>query len=60
MSLHAPFDGLRNELMPINRVYAIEELMKSIDAYSSKVNKKVMIEYVMLSELNAPTACVKT
>ena len=57
MSLHAPFDGLRNELMPINRVYAIEELMKSIDAYSSKVNKKVMIEYVMLSEINDTPEC---
>lgn len=57
VSLHAPFDGLRNELMPINRIYAIDELMKSIDAYTSKVNKKVMIEYVMLSGVNDTPEC---
>lgn len=57
VSLHATSDRLRNELMPVNRSYPVDELMKSVDSYISKARKKVMIEYVMLSGINDTPEC---
>jgi len=52
ISLHAPNNELRNQLMPINRRYPVEELMTAVKAYIAKTNKKVMLEYVMLDGIN--------
>ncbi|MFZ9039386.1 MAG: 23S rRNA (adenine(2503)-C(2))-methyltransferase RlmN, partial [Gammaproteobacteria bacterium] len=53
VSLHAPNDRLRNQLVPINRKYPIEELMQAcrsyIDGYRSR---KITFEYVMLEGVN--------
>lgn len=52
ISLHASNDSLRNKLMPINKVYPIKELIKSIDYYIEKTNRKVTIEYILLEGIN--------
>ena len=54
LSLHAPNNELRNELVPINRKYPIEVLLPAVKQYisNSKANKKVTIEYVMLKGVN--------
>ena len=52
ISLHAPNDILRSKLMPINKVYSIEELIKSIKYYLSKTNRRVTFEYIMLDKVN--------
>lgn len=52
ISLHAPNDELRNRLMPINKVYSITKLMNEIKRYLSKTNRRVMIEYIMLKDVN--------
>lgn len=55
ISLHAPNDRLRDEIVPINKKYNIEMLMDSVNRYLkvSKANHgKVTIEYVMLSHVN--------
>lgn len=52
ISLHAPVNGLRSILMPINRTYPLEQLMPALDAYVAKTNRKLMIEYLMLGGLN--------
>ncbi len=52
ISLHAPNNLIRDELMPINKVYNIESLIKSIDEYIKKTNRRVTIEYVMLNNVN--------
>lgn len=52
ISLHAPVNGLRSTLMPINRTYPLEQLMPALDAYVAKTNRKLMIEYLMLGGLN--------
>ena len=57
VSLHAPDDDLRSKIMPINRVYPVNELMKAIDAYTAAVNKKVFLEYVMIKEVNDTAKC---
>lgn len=52
ISLHAPTNGLRSILMPINRTYPLEQLMPALDAYVAKANRKLMIEYLLLGGLN--------
>ena len=53
VSLHAPNDALRDELVPINRKYPIEELMAACRRYTvGDRAKHVMFEYVMLDGVN--------
>jgi 23S rRNA (adenine2503-C2)-methyltransferase len=53
VSLHAPNDGLRNELVPINRKHPIDELLKACWHYIDKQNgRSVTFEYVMLDGIN--------
>lgn len=52
ISLHAPNDTIRNMLMPINKAYNIEELIKAIDYYIEKTNRRVTIEYILLDGIN--------
>lgn len=58
VSLHAPNDELRDELVPINKKYNIETLLASVKTYISKSNanrQKVTIEYVLLDHVNDST-----
>ena len=52
ISLHAPNNGLRDKLMPINKAYNIKELIKTIKEYTDITNRRVTIEYVMLKGVN--------
>jgi 23S rRNA (adenine2503-C2)-methyltransferase len=53
VSLHAPNDALRNELVPINRKHPIEELLAACWHYIDKQNgRSVTFEYVMLDGVN--------
>jgi 23S rRNA (adenine2503-C2)-methyltransferase len=52
ISLHAPDDQLRGELMPVGKKYSIEKILKAVDGYIEKTNRKVMFEYVMLKGVN--------
>ena len=53
VSLHAPTDELRDELVPINRKYPIKELMAACERYVAGERKKhVLFEYVMLDQVN--------
>lgn len=52
LSLHAPNDTIRNDIMPINKVYNISKVMKAIKDYINKTNRRVTIEYVMLNMVN--------
>lgn len=52
ISLHAPNDGLRCELMPINRRYPLRELVEAAEYFSVKANRRVTLEYIMLSGVN--------
>ncbi len=53
VSLHAPNDDLRNELMPINRKYPIRELLKACHSYvDGHKSRKITFEYVMLKDVN--------
>ena len=52
ISLHAPYDELRSKLMPVNKVYNIEQLIDAIKKYYAKTNRRITIEYVMLNGVN--------
>jgi len=52
LSLHAPNNHLRNELMPINRQYKLEEVMSAVGQYIDTTNRRVMVEYIMIEDLN--------
>lgn len=52
ISLHAPNDELRNKIMKVNKAYNISELIAAINEYIEKTNRRVTIEYVMLSIVN--------
>lgn len=58
ISLHAPNDELRDEIMPINKKYNIKMLMDSVHKYlevSNANHGKVTIEYVLLDHVNDGT-----
>ncbi|HHE9972333.1 TPA: bifunctional tRNA (adenosine(37)-C2)-methyltransferase TrmG/ribosomal RNA large subunit methyltransferase RlmN [Haemophilus influenzae] len=55
ISLHAPNDELRDEIVPINKKYNIKTLIDSVNRYLNVSNAnhgKVTIEYVMLDHVN--------
>ncbi len=57
VSLHAPNDELRNELVPVNKKYPLKELMAACQRFLAKFQadggrRKVTMEYVMLAGVN--------
>lgn len=52
ISLHAPNDELRNQLMPINKAYPLDELFKALKNYASSNNRRLTFEYLLIQDLN--------
>jgi 23S rRNA (adenine2503-C2)-methyltransferase len=53
VSLHAPNDALRNELVPLNRTYPIRELLAACRHYiADKPHRRITWEYVLLDGVN--------
>lgn len=52
ISLHAPNDELRNQLMPVNKAYPLKELMKALDLYEKENSRRLTFEYILLKGLN--------
>lgn len=52
ISLHAPNQRLRSELMPINEKFTLAELMKACDEFVAKTNKRISYEYVLIGGVN--------
>jgi 23S rRNA (adenine2503-C2)-methyltransferase len=59
ISLHAVDDELRDRLMPINRAYNIESIIKAIKEFPIDKRKRVMFEYLMIKDLNDSEAAAK-
>lgn len=57
ISLHAPNNEIRDQIMPINKAYRIEELVKAISDYIVATNRRVTIEYILIDGLNDSTKC---
>lgn len=52
VSLHAPDDEQRSELVPINRRYPIAMLMETIDRYIERTGRRVSFEYALMRGIN--------
>ena len=52
ISLHAPNNKIRDNIMQINRAYKIEEIFEALDYYIKKTNRKVTIEYILIEGVN--------
>jgi len=52
LSLHAPNDQDRGLLMPVNKKYPIERLMKACAFYRATTKRRIFIEYLMLEGIN--------
>lgn len=52
ISLHGATDEVRSKIMPINKVYPLEDLMHVIKKYILKTNRRVTFEYIMLRGIN--------
>jgi 23S rRNA (adenine2503-C2)-methyltransferase len=52
LSLHAPSDELRSELMPVNERFPLAELVHQCTKYFALRRRKVFVEYVMLAGVN--------
>lgn len=53
VSLHAPNDELRNELVPLNKKYPIEQLLDACNRYVADSNRtRITFEYIMLEGVN--------
>lgn len=52
ISLHAPNNELRSQIMNINKAYKIEEVIKAVKEYINKTNRRVTFEYILLDNVN--------
>lgn len=52
VSLHAPDDRLRRELMPISKVYKMDQLMDACRYYLKKSTRRLTFEYILLAGIN--------
>ncbi|HEY8486136.1 MAG TPA: 23S rRNA (adenine(2503)-C(2))-methyltransferase RlmN [Limnochordales bacterium] len=52
VSLHAPDDGLRDRLVPVNRAYPLDELLQACREYQKATRRRITFEYVLLRDVN--------
>ena len=52
VSLHAPDDGLRNELVPLNRTFPLSRLISACVEYARSTGRRITFEYSLMEEVN--------
>jgi 23S rRNA (adenine2503-C2)-methyltransferase len=52
VSLHAPDDELRDELVPVNRRWKVAEVLDAAWDYAAATGRRVSIEYAMIRDIN--------
>lgn len=52
VSLHAPNDTIRNKLMPVNRRYPMDELLKACRQHAAQTGRRITFEYALVKGLN--------
>lgn len=52
VSLHAPNDALRTEIVPVNKSIGIQEIMLAADDYFEMTGRRISYEYVLMSGIN--------
>jgi 23S rRNA (adenine2503-C2)-methyltransferase len=59
VSLHAPNDALRNELMPVNKKWPIDELLAACAAYTKATKRIITFEYTVIKGINDSHECAE-
>ncbi len=59
VSLHAPNDMLRSEMMPINNKWNIEKLLTACKDYTSVTKRRISFEYTVVEGVNDSEECAK-
>ncbi len=57
ISLHAPADDLRREMMPVARAYPLAELMRACDYWFEKTHRRITFEYALVKNKNSDAHC---
>ncbi|MBQ7857730.1 MAG: 23S rRNA (adenine(2503)-C(2))-methyltransferase RlmN [Oscillospiraceae bacterium] len=52
VSLHAPNDEIRNQIMPVNKAYPIQELLDACRRYYQATSRRISFEYAMINGVN--------
>ena len=52
ISLHAPTDAMRSEIMPVNRMYPLAALLRAARLYAQQTKRRVTYEYILIRDLN--------
>ncbi len=52
ISLHSANQKLREKLMPVAKLYPLEELFEFLEKYWTKTNKRVSFEYILIDQIN--------
>ena len=53
ISLHAAIDKIRNQIMPVNKKYPLEALIKCCHEYITKTNRQITFEYILIKDFNS-------
>ena len=59
VSLHAPFNDMRTSMMPINKKYQIEELIKACRSYVKTTGRRISFEYSLIKGVNDSPECAE-
>jgi 23S rRNA (adenine2503-C2)-methyltransferase len=53
ISLHSADNRIRSEIMPVNKIYPIENLIKACQEYIKKTDRQITFEYVLMKGINS-------
>ena len=59
VSLHAPNDEIRSQIMPVNTRWNIDELLTACRTYAEKTSRRISFEYAMMKDVNDTPACAE-
>ncbi len=59
VSLHAPFNEMRSEIMPVNKKYPLDTLVCAMKDYIKKTGRRISIEYALIQGKNDTKECAK-
>lgn len=59
VSLHAPNNEIRSRIMPVNKSWDIDELLKACKIYADKTSRRISFEYAMMKGVNDTPECAR-
>ncbi len=59
VSLHAPNDEIRSQIMPVNKRWNVEELLEACRAYTETTSRRISFEYAMMNGINDSDDCAR-